>query len=197
MSKKYFEVQGVADKIAISSLPKIIISEILTKDQLVSLGKDFKLVNFSEEHIVRLFTMRSYGMTLKEIAEKLDMPYLVIDKIVSSLEYRAVADTITSDVTTVAKDTLTLAAEKATRTLIDLLDSEDERIQFKASTEILNRTGLDSVKRVQVESKNEHIHTLPEEQLQYILKSAEIANKMRVKIADDEAESVEYEESDE
>jgi len=197
LSKKYFEVQGVADKIAISSLPKIIISEILTKDQLVSLGKDFKLVNFSEEHIVRLFTMRSYGMTLKEIAEKLDMPYLVIDKIVSSLEYRAVADTITSDVTTVAKDTLTLAAEKATRTLIDLLDSEDERIQFKASTEILNRTGLDSVKRVQVESKNEHIHTLPEEQLQYILKSAEIANKMRVKIADDEAESVEYEESDE
>jgi len=189
--------QIINEKVILSSLPKVTLSEMLTKDQYLRLTKEGGVTNFSEEHLVRLFTMRSYGMTVKEISEKLGFPLYVIDKVISSMEYRAVADTITQDITTVAKDSLALAVTKATSTLVGLLDSEDDRIKLKASTEILNRTGLDSVKRVQVQGKTEHIHSLPDEQLQYILKSAQIANALALKTVDITADVVEYEESDE
>lgn len=111
------KVQQIENKITFSALPKIILTELLTTDQYMGINKDNRKVNLSEEHLLRIYAMRSFGMSTGEIGEKLNYPKLVIDKILASLEYRAVVDLIGQDIIASARDVLTHATEKATKTL--------------------------------------------------------------------------------
>lgn len=176
------KVREIENKVAISTLPKIILQEVLTTDQFLALPKELRTVNMSEEHLLRIYAMRANGFTVAEIEKSIGYPAFALKSIMASLEYRALVDMIGKDIIESARETLMHATGTATKTLIGLMSSDDERIQLKASTEILNRTGLDAVKHIQVSGKTDHIHHMPQEQLDYILKAAQVANELASKI---------------
>ena len=65
----------------------------------------------------------------------------------------------TSDATPVedARDELQESVPKAARTLRDLLDAEDERIQIRAAEAILDRAGLTKAKSYSTKEAQVHI----------------------------------------
>jgi patatin-like phospholipase/acyl hydrolase len=176
------EVQKLEKKVVVSTLPRIVLTEILSADQYLAIPEANRLVNLSEEHLLRIYVMRTNGMVAKEIGEKLGYPREVIEKILSSLEYKAMVSMVSKDIVESARHNLESAVGHAVSTLIGLLDSHDERIQIRASQDILNRVGLDSVKKIEVNTKTEHIHNISNDQLDYILKAAKVATELAARI---------------
>ena len=80
-------------------------------------------------------------------------------------------NSISLEVVNVARMFLASAGIKAVRTIIDCMDSPNDKVRLKAATEVLNRIGLTEPKKIEVIAEGSAFQSMSDEQMLELLKS--------------------------
>lgn len=131
--------------------------------------KDYKSFG-TQENLVRMAYFMMMGYTAKETAAEMQVSVHTVEQWRKTAEFKAVCGTLTKEITAAARTFLTAATLKATKTMLNLLDSADERIQMSAAKDILDRTGVkqDDTLHV-VDQRNSHIADMSKDELALLL----------------------------
>lgn len=124
-------------------------------------------VNIAKYTRIALFSMR--GFTNKQIAGDLKCSSQMIIDLKNTDEYQMVMNSINSEIIKVVRMFLTSASLKATKTLVDCLDSRYDKIRIQAATEILNRVGVKTPEQIELINKVNTIDSMGTEELEHLI----------------------------
>lgn len=142
--------------------------QVRVKSKVVD-EKDYQTFG-TQENLVRMAYLMMMGYTAKETAEEMGASLHTVEQWRKRAEFRAVCGTLTKEITAAARTFLTSATLKATKTMLELLDSEDERIQMSAAKDILDRTGVKQEDTLHVvDQRNSHIADMSKDELAGLL----------------------------
>lgn len=129
-----------------------------------------KYKNRTDVNLVKIAYYYVQGYTEKDIAEIFNVSVNTVKKIKGSDEFKAVCKTISAEIVETARLFLATSGIKAVKTLVDCLDSPNDRVRLNASTEILNRVGLKSPEKLEILARGDSFKSMSDEQLLQIVK---------------------------
>jgi hypothetical protein len=153
----------------------------------VDIGEFVGNVEVSDANIakytkVALLSMR--GFTNGQIASEIGVHIRVVMELKKADEYLAVLNSINEEIIKTARMFLSSASLKATKTLVDCLDSKYDKIRIQAATEILNRVGVKTPDQIEFVNKANNIDTMTPDELEDLINLGleEIMNKKTEKL---------------
>ena len=158
------EFKSMRDLLAADAIAEYAIVEIPSADETPhrKFRTDVNLTRFA------YFFMQGYSMT--QIAEALGIDKSIAVRIRSSEEFRAVLNTLSAEVIATAQVFLQASALKAVRTLIQSMDSSNEKVRLAASVEVLDRVGLKSPDKLEIIAKSDNLAALDDDQLRDLIR---------------------------
>lgn len=114
------------------------------------------------------FFMQGYSVT--QIADAMGIDRSTAKRVRSSEEFKAVLNTLSAEVIATAQTFLQASSLKAVRTLIQCMDSANEKVKLSAATEVLDRVGLKSPDRLEVLAKNDSLTQMDDARLLDLIK---------------------------
>jgi|LGOV01.1.fsa_nt_gb hypothetical protein len=170
--KKAEELEGYVSP---DVLPTVVIPTNDARFDRYGVSRTKGNINLSDEFLIRLATLNSSGVPVKDIADIFKLGKKDILKVLNSRDYAAVKQLLTKDIVEYARNTLATASIKAVSKMIELIDSEDSKIALRASIEVLNRVGIDAPKKIDVNVKHTLIQEMSNDQLESIISASKKA----------------------
>jgi len=118
-----------------------------------------------EANYVKIAYLYMKGFSIQEIADIMGISSRAVKEIRSKEEFKSVIRTISAEVISAGRMFLSASGIKAVKTMIDLLDSPNDKIRLNASKEILNRIGLKSPEQLEIINKSNDIRNMSTEEL--------------------------------
>lgn len=123
------------------------------------------------ENLTRVAYLFMMGHTTAEIAEQMAVSHETVKRARTTPEFKAILHSLNQEIASAARMFMSSATLKATKVMLTLLDSEDERIQMSAAKDILDRTGVKQNDVLEVVDKRDaHIDEMTREELSQLLK---------------------------
>lgn len=134
-------------------------------------GYSDKALILTDVNLARFTYQYIQGANSDDLAKSFKISKALVNSIKCLPQFKRMLTLITAEVTYSAKMFLNTAGLKATRTIVELLDSDDEKVRFSAAKDILDRMGVKNAAAGSVESgKKDDLSHMNEEQLKEILK---------------------------
>lgn len=112
------------------------------------------------------------GLTTAQSAASFHVSEAGIAKARVSSQFKAVLAQLTAATTASVRTYLAGATTKASHVLVDLLDSDSEKIQLAAAVQILDRSGIKAADKVEITTQATGVHNMSESELIELVKSA-------------------------
>lgn len=125
----------------------------------------------SDTNLTKIAYYHIQGFTTREIAEIMGVSDNAIKIAKRSEEFKSIVNSITAEIVNVSRTFLSTAGLKAVKTLVDCLESPNDRVRLQASTEILDRIGLKSPEKLEILTKADTIKEMSTEQLLQLIKT--------------------------
>lgn len=110
------------------------------------------------------------GYSVGEIGEIMGCHHKTVAEMIKSEEGKAIRNAMTEDVVSSIRLFMSASGIKAVKTLIECMDSTNDRVRLQASTEILDRIGLKSPEKIEILSKGNSLRGMSEDELLGIIK---------------------------
>lgn len=151
----------------IQSILKTTELQDIMHDYPQELGSNITTVKsvLTPEIVSKIAYLTVQGYTNAAIAENLGVPIPIIQQARKTEEFKSMMHALTSEIISTARIFLTAASFKAVRTMVELLDSVNEKIKLSAAKEVLDRVGIKAPETIELVSKNDSINDMTEEQL--------------------------------
>lgn len=101
-------------------------------------------------NLVKMGYYFSQGNDVSDIANYMGLRRDTVRQAIKSDEFKAVMNSITVEVVNVARMFLASAGITAVRTLIDCMNSSNDKVRLKAATETLDRIGITEPKKIEL-----------------------------------------------
>lgn len=121
-------------------------------------------------NVVRFAYYFLQGFNVKQISEIMGIDYKTAKKVRASEEFKTVLNGISAEVVSTARAFLTAAGFKAVRTLIDAMNSYNEKVRLKAAIEVLDRIGLKTPEKFEVVTKQDDMSSMSSDELLKLVK---------------------------
>lgn len=121
-------------------------------------------------NMVQVLMYHVKGYASKDIAEILNVKLDTIKHIKRTDDFKMMVQSLISEVVSAGRMFLSTAGMRAVKTLIDLLQSPNDKVRLQASMEILNRIGLKSPDKLEIVTKGDAIRQMDEKELMNLVK---------------------------
>jgi DNA-binding CsgD family transcriptional regulator len=160
-----------------------------TEDLIAVEPEKIGITSWKDTKNIKIVIMSMQGFSAKEIGKELDMDAQSVRNVMASDEYTMFREYITQEVVNIGRTFLAMSTVKAVKTLLDLLDSDNDKVRLGASKDVLDRVGLKSPDKIELLSKSDNIREMSTEQLFDILKygQSEIMKALGTPIPEEDA----------
>lgn len=173
------DIMGSPDIDRYTSVSTDMSNEEVIQSELASVVEEIENATFTDNmyNYTALFAFMSIlnvqGFSRKEICNKTRLTPAQYHEIVNSSVYLEIMRGMTFEVVNRARQQLATASLKATRRIVELLDSNDPKVRMAASKDILDRIGLKSAE-------------------EFVLRTEELRDDMTASNVDDSLDALKY-----
>ncbi len=115
-----------------------------------------------------MYHVQGYGTS--EVAKIFGVSVRRICEIKASDKFKAMLTVLNLEIISTARTFLTASGLKAVKTLLQCMDSRDDRVKLNAATQVLDRIGLKNPDQIEIISKGDRINEMSQEELMGVIK---------------------------
>lgn len=110
------------------------------------------------------------GYNVETICKELNIEKDRLREIRMSDEFKLLRDYVTQEVVNIGRTFLMMSTVHAVKTILDLLDSDNDKVRLGAAKDVLDRVGLKSPDKIELMTKGDNLAGLDTEQLLNLIK---------------------------
>lgn len=142
-----------------------IVRELKTLD-----GEDVKLAHMSTKNVMKVLQYDIQGYPSRTIAKLINLPAHEVVRIRTTDAYLTAKEQVLGSVVEGARKYMEVATLKAVKTLVECLESSNEKIRLAAAQDVLSRTGLNAPQQIEITQTVNNFENYSDEELLEIMK---------------------------
>jgi hypothetical protein len=150
------------------------IGENISKELEVEPIENAKRLYGSPQNIMKVLQYDIQGYPVKLIATQLGISEMGVSRIKASESYAAARAEVLGSVIEGARKYMEVATVKAVKTLIECLDSNNEKVRLTAAQDVLTRTGLSAPQQIEITNNVNNFGNYTDDELLEIMKKEKV-----------------------
>lgn len=168
----------------ISEVPKIENYVTISDDTEKTLQMDDNGV-VKDIDLVKMAYYFSQGYNINDISAAMSIGRTTVQNALRSDEFKEVVNSLTLEVVNVARMFLATSGIQAVKTIIDCMNSPNDRVRLQAAKEVLDRIGLTEPTKIEVLSEGNAFGGMSDEQMLAFIKGSMAELTTSAKVGED------------
>lgn len=135
--------------------------------------------------LVKMAYFFTQGYNINDISAAMQIGRTTVQKALKSDEFKEIVNGLTLEVVNVARMFLATSGIKAVKTIIDCMDSPNDRVRLQAAKEVLDRIGLTEPTKIEVLAEGNAFSHMTDEQMLLFIKGSMAELSLSAKAGED------------